>query len=90
MTIAPFILCFWWEKANRAGALGGIFGGLAGWGIASMFDTVTPPDFIGFAVSFITMVVVTLLTQDFDLPRPITDDRGNIVELKNRVNVLRR
>jgi len=31
-----------------------------------------------------------LLTQDFDPPRPITDDRGNIVELKDRVYVQRR
>ena len=85
MTIVPFILCFWWEKANRSGALGGIFGGLAGWGIAAQFDTVTPPDLIGFAVSLVTMVVVTLLTQQSDPPRPITDDRGNIVELKDRV-----
>jgi len=90
MTIVPFVLCFWWQKANRAGALGGIFGGLAGWGIASMFDMVTPPDLIGFAVSLITMVIVTLLTQQVDPPRPITDDRGNIVELKNRVHVPRR
>ncbi len=88
MTIVPFVLCFWWEKANRAGALGGIFGGLAGWGIASMFDTVTPADLIGFVVSLIVMVVVTLLTQRIDPPRPITDDRGNVVELKNRVGFL--
>ena len=88
MTIVPFILCFWWEKANRYGALGGIFGGLAGWGIASMFDTVTPADLIGFAVSLTVMVVVTFLTQRIDPPRPITDDRGNVVELKNRVGLL--
>ena len=88
MTIVPFVLCFWWEKANRFGALGGIFGGLAGWGIAAQFDTVTPPDLIGFSVSLIVMVVVTLLTQRIDPPRPITDDRGNVVELKNRVGLL--
>jgi Na+/proline symporter len=90
MTIVPFILCFWWQKANRSGALGGIFGGLAGWGIASQFETITPPDLIGFVVSLIIMVVVTLLTQQFDPPRPITDDRGHIVELENRVHLLRR
>lgn len=89
MTIVPFILCFWWEKANRSGALGGILGGLAGWGIASQFDTVTPPDLIGFAVSLVTMVTVTLLTQKTDPPRAITDDAGNIVALDNRVATLR-
>jgi SSS family solute:Na+ symporter len=85
MTIVPFIFCFWWEKANRSGALGGIFGGLVGWGVASQFDTVTPPDLIGFAASFVVMVVVTLLTQQADPPRPITDDSGSVVELKDRV-----
>ena len=85
MTIVPFIFCFWWEKANRSGALGGIFGGLVGWGVAAQFETVTPPDLIGFAASFVVMVVVTLLTQQVDPPRPITDDSGNVVELKDRV-----
>jgi solute:Na+ symporter, SSS family len=85
MTIVPFVLCFWWKKANRYGALGGIFGGLAGWIISSQFQTVTPPDLIGFAVSVVVMIVVTLMTQRIDPPRPITDDRGEQVELKNRV-----
>jgi SSS family solute:Na+ symporter len=89
MTIVPFILCFWWEKANRFGALGGIFGGLAGWLISAQFDTVTPPDLIGFAVSLVIMVVVTLLTQRIDPPRPITDDQGNEVKLTNRVATFR-
>jgi Na+/proline symporter len=89
MTIVPFVLCFWWEKSNRCGALGGIFGGLAGWLISAQFETVTPPDLIGFAVSLIVMVVVTLLTQRVDPPRPITDDQGNKVELKNRVATFR-
>lgn len=89
MTIAPFILCFWWEKANRYGALGGIFGGLAGWLISAQFETVTPPDLIGFGVSLVTMVIVTLLTQRIDPPRAITDDQGNEVPLRDRVATFR-
>jgi SSS family transporter len=85
MIIVPFVLCFWWKKANRYGALGGIFGGLVGWVISAQFETVTPPDLIGFAVSLVTMIIVTLTTQHIDPPRPITDDQGDTVALTNRV-----
>ena len=85
MIIVPFVLCFWWKKANRYGALGGIFGGLAGWVISAQFETVTPPDLIGFAASLISMLVVTLMTQRIDPPRPITNDSGETVELTDRV-----
>jgi SSS family solute:Na+ symporter len=85
MTIVPFVLCFWWEKANRFGALGGIFGGLIGWLVSAQFETITPPDLIGFAVSLVVMVIVTLLTQRIDPPRAITDDKGNEVPLRDRV-----
>ena len=90
----PMMLLIFWRAElplgtalllPMVGLFGHLIGGLAGWGIAAQFDTVTPPDLIGFAVSLIVMVSVTLLTQKIDPPRPITDDRGNIVELKNRV-----
>ena len=90
MTIVPFILCFWWQKANSYGAIGGILGGLIGWLVAAQFDTVTPPDLIGFAVSLVVMIVVTLATQKIDPPRAITDDAGNVVELTDRVATFRR
>jgi len=85
--IVPFILCFWWEKANRSGALAGIAGGLAGWGIAGALDSAIPPDMIGFAVSLVSMVVVTLLTQRVDPPRPLTDSDGNTVALDQRLGI---
>jgi len=85
MTIVPFVLCFWWDKANKYGALAGIFGGLAGWLIAGAMNTVTPPDLIGFAVSLVSMVVVTLLTQKVNPPLPLTDDDNNPVALTNRI-----
>jgi SSS family solute:Na+ symporter len=85
MTIVPFVLCFWWAKANKYGALAGIFGGLAGWMIAGSMHTVTPPDLIGFAVSLVSMVAVTLLTQKINPPLPLTDDENNPVALSNRI-----
>lgn len=82
--IVPFTFCFWWSKANRSGALASIFLGLGGWLAAVSLDTVYPPDLIGFAVSLLAMIVVTLLTQKIDPPRPLTDDEGNAMELDNR------
>jgi len=83
--IVPFILCFWWEKANRSGALAGMAGGLAGWSIAGTLDSSMPPDMIGFVVSLVSMIVVTLLTQRVDPPRPLTDCDGNAVALRRRL-----
>ncbi len=90
MTIAPFILCFWWRKANNYGALAGILGGLFGWVIAGTMGSNIPPDLIGFCVSFIAMVTVASLTQSICPPKPLTDDAGCEVELIDRVATFRR
>jgi Na+/proline symporter len=87
--IVPFVLCFWWEKANKYGALAGMAGGLLGWMIASTMDNAIPPDLIGFGVSLVCMLVVTLATQKTNPPKPLTDGDGNPVELKNRLGTLR-
>jgi len=89
MTIVPFVLCFWWEKANKYGALAGIFGGLAGWGIAALVGTEFPPDLIGFGVSLVSMVSVALATQGINPPRPLSDIDGNAVALADRVATFR-
>ncbi len=89
MTIAPFILCFWWRKANNYGALAGILGGLFGWILAGAMESNIPPDLIGFCVSFTAMIIVSSMTQSVCPPKPLTDDEGNAVELTNRVATFR-
>ena len=84
MTIVPFVLCFWWDKANRYGALAGIFGGLFGWLVALSLETKIPADLIGFGVSLVAMIAVALLTQKVCPPKPLTDIDGEAVELKDR------
>ena len=86
--IVPFILCFWWRKANRLGALAGMLGGLATWMVASAAGTEIPPDLIGFVVSFVAMVIVVQLTHKIDPPRPLTDIDGDPVDLINRIGTL--
>ena len=90
MTIVPFVLCFWWNKANPYGALAGIFGGLIGWSIALSIGTIIPPDLIGFGVSLVSMVVVALLTQKISPPRPLVDFDDKPVELTDRVATFRK
>ncbi|MCH9694563.1 MAG: hypothetical protein K0U72_08650 [Gammaproteobacteria bacterium] len=83
--IVPFIACFWWEKANRPGALASMLTGIVAWRVAAAFEMEFPPDFFGFCVSAVFMVVVSLATQKSDPPRPLTDIDGNNVELADRV-----
>ena len=89
MTIVPFVLCFWWDKANRYGALAGIFGGLIGWLVALALETETPADLIGFGVSLVAMVSVALLTQSVCPAKPLTNIDGEAVVLKDRLATLR-
>ena len=90
--IVPFVLGVWWKKANRTGALAAMGVGLSAWlitlFISRQFILDLPADFIGLAASFITMLVVTPLTQTFDPPRPLVDVDGNVVEMKDRLGLL--
>ena len=56
-----------------------------GWSIAGLLDSAVPPDMIGFVVSLVSMVTVTLMTQKVDPPRPLTDCDGNTVALRQRL-----
>lgn len=82
--IAPFIACFWWNKANRSGALAGMVAGFLAWRIAAAVGMEFPPDLFGFCVSATALVLVTLTTQNFDPPRPLTDCDGHVVDLRDR------
>jgi hypothetical protein len=62
-------------------------GGLAGWSIAGTLDSSIPPDMVGFLVSLVSMVVVTLSTQKVDPPRPLTDCDGNTIALEQRLGI---
>ena len=86
--IVPFILGVWWKKANRAGALTAMWAGIAAWFVTSVSYPHLPGDLVGFAVSLITMLLVTPLTQTIDPPRPLVDHAGNEVDLSNRLGLL--
>ena len=87
--IVPFILGVWWKKANRAGALAAMSMGIVSWLTTSLAYPELPGDLIGLGVSFVTMIIVTPLTQKIDPPRELVDSDGNTVELTDRLGILR-
>ena len=86
--IVPFIMGLWWKKANRTGALSAMAAGLSAWLFTLFVAPELPADFIGLAASFITMLVVTPLTQKFDPPRELQDADGNSIEMSDRLGTL--
>jgi SSS family solute:Na+ symporter len=86
--IVPFIMGVWWKKANRTGAISAMAAGISAWLVTLYIAPNLPADFIGLAASFVTMLVVTPLTQKFDPPRELRDTDGNIVEMKDRLGIL--
>ena len=86
--IAPFILAMWWKKANRAGALSGMWCGVATWLGTSLLRPDLPADLLGFLVCLGVMLVVTPLTQKIDPPRGLVDHNGNPVELDDRLGII--
>jgi SSS family transporter len=84
----PFTAAIWWPRANRAGALAAMIGGIAVWIGVSMRAPEMPGDLIGMAAAAVLMVVVTLLTQSIDPPRGLTDLDGNPVPLEDRLGTL--
>lgn len=80
--IVPFIFGVWWKKANRTGALAGIFAGLVTWLITMQLWPELPSDFMGLGASLIAMLVVVPLTQKSDPPKPLCDSDGNPINLE--------
>lgn len=84
----PFFMAVWWKKANRTGALAAMFAGFSTWLVSRVVAPELPGDLIGLGVCFVTMIVVSLLTQEFDPPKPALDNDGNPVEFANRLGTL--
>jgi len=79
----------WWQKANRSGALAAMSMGIVSWLTTSLLYPELPGDLIGLGVSFVTMIIVTPLTQKIDPPRALVDIDGKPIELTDRLGTLR-
>ena len=84
----PFIVGVWWAKANRIGVLAGMAAGFITWITAGIHAPSLPGDLLGLLACLVTLVIVTLLTQQMDPPRPARSSLGEEVELADRLGVL--
>jgi len=86
--VVPFIAGIWWKKANHTGALSAMAAGFLAWFLSTWFYPELAGDVIGFGCSLLTIVVVTLLTQGIDPPKPLVDEYGEPINLKGRLGIL--
>ena len=85
---APFILAIWWQKLTTTGGYSGIFSGFAAFGASIVAFPDIPASFVGFWVSLVVAVAVSLLTQESSPPKALTDANGRPLELGDRLGTL--
>jgi len=85
---APFILAIWWKKLNSTGGFSGIGAGFAAFAAVSMLYPDFPASFVGFWVSLVVAVVVSLVTQQLDQPKVLTNANGEAMDLSDRLGTL--
>lgn len=84
----PFIVGVWWRRANRAGALASMAVGFLTWFLAIVYTPHLPGDLLGLLTGFITILVVTPLTQKVDPPEPLRNSDGEEVEFRDRLGTI--
>ena len=87
--IVPILAAVWWSKANKTGALAAMAVGFTTWLISRSVAPELPGDLIGMGACLVTIVVVSLATQELDPPKPALDIDGNVIEFKNRLGTLK-
>jgi len=85
---APFMLAIWWKKLNSSGGFSGIGAGFTAFAAVSMMYPEIPASFVGFWVSLAVAVVVSLLTQQSDAPKVLTNANGDAMDLSDRLGTL--
>lgn len=85
---APFILLIWWKRLNSTGGFSGIGAGFAAFAATSVMYPEISASFVGFWVSLVVAIVVTLLTQRSDPPKPLTNAAGEAMDLRDRLGTL--
>ena len=87
-TMAPFILCIWWKPLNRTGGYSGIAAGFTSFVFFTLMYPNVAASFVGFWVSLVGAVAVSLLTQKKDPPKVLTKGDGTPMDLSNRLGTL--
>ena len=58
--------------------------GFSAWVLSEWIYPEMAGDVVGFGVSLLVIVIVTLLTQEIDPPTPLSDEDGEPIDLKGR------
>ena len=85
---APFILSIWWRKLNTVGGFSGIGAGFVTFAAVKVLYPDIPASFVGFWVSLLVAVVVSLLTQGVSPPKPLTNAAGEPLDTRHRLGTL--
>ncbi len=85
---APFILSIWWSKLNSVGGFSGIGAGFLTFALAKILFPDIPASFVGFWVSLLVAVIVSLLTQSISPPKPLTNAAGEPLDTRHRLGTL--
>lgn len=84
----PFIAGVWWKKANRTGALAAMAVGFITWISIEWLYPNLAGDVLGLLCAAVAIIVVTLLSQSYDPPKPLIDEYGESIDLKDRLGIL--
>ena len=84
---APFTAGIWWKRANASGALASMVVGPIAWILCLAFYPDLPAELIGLGVSVVSLLVVSLATQEADPPKRLTDRNGNELAYSNRLGL---
>jgi SSS family transporter len=90
---APMTAAIYWKKANQAGAVASMTGGVLSWLILEDVNITTtapplPSELIAAGIGMVVLLIVTRLTHRSDPPKPPTDIDGEKVDMTGRLGIL--
>jgi SSS family transporter len=85
---APFMLAIWWKKLNSTGGFSGIGAGFTTFAVTSVVYPEIPASFVGFWVSLVVAIAVSLLTQERDPPKALSNADGEAMDLNDRLGTM--
>jgi Na+/proline symporter len=88
LLIIPMTAALYWKKANGPGAVSSIVTGMICWITLETVQSTYPAELIAAGIGLITLILVTLATQNNAPPLPPTDIDGNVLDYSHRLGIL--
>tara|TARA_Y100000389_G_scaffold162869_1_gene165846 strand:- start:42187 stop:43614 length:1428 start_codon:yes stop_codon:yes gene_type:complete len=84
----PYLLVIWWKKLTSIGGYAGIVSGFISFMASAAIFPDLPSSLMAFVVSITVSVIVSLITQQINPSKPLTNNDGQTMELSNRLGTL--